>query len=475
LRIRTSFAVVHSDFVITMKRLLGKIVDVRPEELRAVLLGFVFNFVVLGSYYVVRPIRDDIAAAGGIETLPWMYTGTLVTMLVANALFSAIVARMSRRQFIPIAYRFFMANLVIFYVLMHTLTPAQNVWVGRAFYVWVSVFNLFVVTLFWAFMTDVFNSEQAKRLFAFISVGGSIGAIVGPIITVTLVHKLGAANLILVTAAMLEAAPWCVKFFPTEFARHPERQPRGPVEATSKVAPRDPSIPLRSARDDRAAEQPIGGGILAGITHVIRSPYLLGICGFVLLYTVTTTFSYFQQTEITGHQFQDRNARTAFFAQLDLVVNTLTLVLQLLITGHLMKRVGVGVTLVTMPVLSLIGFLALGFAPTLGLLAFFQVARRATNFGLSRPAREVLFTVLRREDKYKAKSLIDTFVYRAGDQIGAWSYSGLRALGLELTGISFVAVPLTALWCGLCFWLGKKQSELALVQRQETQKPAVTT
>jgi AAA family ATP:ADP antiporter len=458
-----------------MKRLLQKIVDVRANELRALGLAFVFNFVVLGSYYVVRPIRDDIAATGGIETLPWMYTGTLVTMLVANALFSAIVARMSRRRFIPIAYRFFMANLVIFYVLMHTLTPAQNVWVGRAFYVWVSVFNLFVVTLFWAFMTDVFNSEQAKRLFAFISVGGSIGAIVGPIITVTLVHKLGAANLILVTAAMLEAAPWCVKFFPTEFARDPERQPRNPVEATSKLAPPHPSTALRSARDDRTAEQPIGGGILAGITHVIRSPYLLGICGFVLLYTVTTTFSYFQQTEITGHQFQDRNARTAFFAQLDLVVNTLTLVLQLFITGHLMKRLGVGITLVTMPLLSMVGFLALGFAPTLGLLAVFQVARRATNFGFTRPAREVLFTVLRREDKYKAKSLIDTFVYRTGDQIGAWSYSGLRALGLQLTGISFVAVPLTALWCGLCFWLGKKQSELALVQRQETQKSVVRT
>ena len=456
-----------------MKRLLQKIVDVRANELHALGLAFVFNFVVLGSYYVVRPIRDDIAATGGIETLPWMYTGTLVTMLVANALFSAIVARMSRRRFIPIAYRFFMANLVIFYVLMHTLTPAQNVWVGRAFYVWVSVFNLFVVTLFWAFMTDVFNSEQAKRLFAFISVGGSIGAIVGPIITVTLVHKLGAANLILVTAAMLEAAPWCVKFFPTEFARDPERQPRNPVEATSKLAPPHPSTALRSARDDRTAEEPIGGGILAGITHVIRSPYLLGICGFVLLYTVTTTFSYFQQTEITGHQFQDRNARTAFFAQLDLVVNTLTLVLQLFITGHLMKRLGVGITLVTMPLLSMVGFLALGFAPTLGLLAVFQVARRATNFGFTRPAREVLFTVLRREDKYKAKSLIDTFVYRTGDQIGAWSYSGLRALGLQLTGISFVAVPLTALWCGLCFWLGKKQSALALVQRQETHKSVV--
>ena len=378
---------------------------------------------------------------------------------------------MSRRRFIPIAYRFAIANLVIFYVLMHTSTPAQNVWVGRAFYVWVSVFNLFVVTLFWAFMTDVFNSEQAKRLFAFISVGGSIGAVVGPIITVTLVHKLGAANLILVTAAMLEAAPWCVKFFPSEFARPPEHQPRDFAGVTSKVAPRDPST---VARDDKSAEQPIGGGILAGITHVIRSPYLLGICGFVLLYTVTTTFSYFQQTEMTGHQFQRPERAHRVFCATRSGGNTLTLVLQLFITGDLMKRLGVGITLVTMPLLSMVGFLALGFAPTLGLLAVFQVARRATNFGFTRPAREVLFTVLRREDKYKAKSLIDTFVYRTGDQIGAWSYSGLRALGFQLTGISFVAVPLTALWCGLCFWLGKKQSELALVQRQEDAETAVT-
>ena len=182
--------------------------------MRALLLACVFNFVILGSYYVIRPIRDDIAAAGSLESLSWMFTGTLVAMLIANAAFSAIVARMSRRKFLPIAYRFFIVNLVIFYVLMRTLTPAQNVWVGRAFYVWVSVFNLFVVTLFWAFMTDVFNSEQAKRLFAFIAVGGSLGAIAGPIVTASLVHRLGAANLILVTAAMLEVAPWCVKFFP---------------------------------------------------------------------------------------------------------------------------------------------------------------------------------------------------------------------------------------------------------------------
>ena len=414
--------------------LLRKIVDVRPNEVRALLLAAFFNFVILGSYYVIRPIRDDIAAAGSLESLSWMFTGTLVAMLIANTLFSAIVARFSRRKFLPIAYRFFSVNLVIFYLLMRTLTPAQNVWVGRAFYIWVSVFNLFVVTLFWAFMTDVFNSEQAKRLFAFIAVGGSLGAIAGPIVTVSLVKQLGAPNLILVTAALLELAPWCVKFFPAAQA---------------------------SERREAGAEQPIGGGIISGIGHVFRSPYLLGICAFMLLHAITSTIVYFQQADITGHQFHDRALRTAFFAQLDLTVNTLTIIVQLLLTGRLLKWFGVGLTLAFLPVLSMIGFLGMGLVPVLALLAVFQVLRRAGNFAVTRPAREVLFTVLRREDKYKAKSFIDTFVYRAGDQIGAWSYPLLTWFGLGLTGISFVAAPLAAIWCGLSIWLGKKQAALA--------------
>ena len=431
--------------------LLQKVVDVRPNELRALLLACVFNFVILGSYYVIRPIRDDIAAASGIENLSWLFTGTLIAMLLANAAFSTIVARMSRRRFLPIAYRFFSVNLVIFYLLMRTLTPAQNVWVGRAFYVWVSVFNLFVVTLFWAFMTDIFNSEQAKRLFAFIAVGGSLGAIAGPIVTASLVHQLGAANLILVTAALLEVAPWCVKFFPAV----------NPNPALTPNPDPNPDRPLREQEKDKGAEQPIGGGIISGISHVVRSPYLLGICAFMLLHAITSTIVYFQQADITGHQFHDRALRTAFFAQLDLTVNTLTIIVQLLLTGRLLKWLGVGLTLAFLPVLSMIGFLGMGLMPVLALLAVFQVLRRAGNFAVTRPAREVLFTVLPREDKYKAKSFIDTFVYRAGDQIGAWSYPLLTWLGLGLTGISFVAAPLAAIWCGLSIWLGKKQAALA--------------
>lgn len=284
-----------------LTQLFDKIVDVRPDEVRALWLGFVFNFVVLGGYYVIRPIRDEIGAAGGLENLSWMFTAVLVAMLIANALFSAIVGRMPRRRFIPIAYRFFIANLIIFYLLIRTLAPAEQVWVGRAFYILVSVFNLFVVTVFWAFMTDVFNTDQGKRLFGFISVGG----ILGGTITASLVRQIGTANLLFVSAMMLEAGAWCVRFFPAEFKK-------GDREVRS-IPPKD------------EAEKPIGGGFWSGITHVVQSPYLLGICAFMLLRAITSTLVYFQQADITAHQFTDRAARTAFFARLDQSVNILTM------------------------------------------------------------------------------------------------------------------------------------------------------
>ncbi|MEO8440429.1 MAG: MFS transporter [Spartobacteria bacterium] len=428
--------------------LLRKAVDVRPNEVKALLTACLFNFVILGSYYVIRPIRDDIAAAGGVENLSWMFTGTLVVTLLANTAFAAIVGRMPRRKFLPIGYRFLIANLIIFYFLMRSAGPTPNIWVGRAFFVWVSVFNLFIVTLFWAFMTDLFDSEQAKRLFAFIAVGGQVGAIAGPLFTASLVQKIGTPNLLLVAAAGLEIAPWCVKFFP---APTPDPAPH----------------PKGEEQERKQFEEPIGGGIINAFTHVARSPYLLGVCLFMVLYAMTSTFVYFQQADLTKAYFHDRTARTAFFAQLDLAVNTLTIFGQLLITGRLLKWFGVGVTLAFLPLLSLLGFLGMGFWPTIALLAVFQVLRRAGNFAVTRPAREVLFTVISREDKYKAKSFIDTFVYRAGDQVGAWSYTLLTWLGLGLTGVSFVAAPLAAIWCGLSLWLGKRQAAMANESRKE--------
>jgi ATP:ADP antiporter, AAA family len=433
-----------------MQNILQKIVDVRRNELRAMWLGFTFFFVVLAGYYVIRPIRDNIGATY-FENLWWMFTVVLVVMIVANALFSAVVSRMSRRRFIPIAYRFFVLNLIIFFVLMHYVPPGKQPWVDGCFFVWVSVFNLFATAVFWGFMTDLFTTEQGKRLFGFIAVGGSLGGILGPIITASLVHRVSTGVLLLICAGMLEIAAQSVRFFPAEFrGDHP-----------------------KSTGD--TAEKPIGGKFWDGLTNICKSPYLFALFLFILLYTLTSTWTYFQQSELTKTGFVDKAARTAFFAKLDLSVNTLTLILQIFATGRLMKLLGVTVTLLFMPVLSLFGFAAMGFAPILSVLAAFQVARRASTFAFMRPAREVLFTVLRREDKYKAKSFIDTFGYRCGDQFGAWSYSGMHALGLSFSAISYIGIPVVAGWCALGVWLGRKQHALAQAQRREIPEVAVTT
>src|SRR5947209_14816394 len=373
-----------------------------------------------------------------------MFTVVLVAMIFANALFSAIVSRMSRRRFIPIAYRFFILNLIIFFVLMQYMPPGKQPWVDGCFFVWVSVFNLFATAVFWGFMTDLFTTEQGKRLFGFIAVGGSLGGIFGPIITASLVHQVSTGVLLLICAGMLEIAAQSVRFFPAEFRRDDPR-----------------------SGENASAEKPIGGQCWDGVTQICKSPYLFGLFLFIFLYTFTSTWTYFQQAELTKTGFADKAARTAFFAKLDLSVNTLTLFLQIFVTGRLMKFLGVTVTLLFMPVLSLFGFAAMGFAPVLAVLATFQVARRASTFAFMRPAREVLFTVLRREDKYKAKSFIETFGYRCGDQLGSWYYSALdQVLHLTFSTISYIGIVVVAGWCALGVWLGRKQTELAAAEQQ---------
>ena len=427
-----------------MKRFLSalqsRIVEAKPEEIRALWLGFAFHFLILTGYYIMRPIRDSIAAGNRLETLPWMFTATLVAMVIANALFAAIVARMSRRKFIPLAYGFFIFNLALFFVLMRTGSPAQQVWIGRALYVWVSVFNLFNTAIFWAFMTDLFTVEQGKRLYGFIAVGGSLGGVLGPFITARYIQNIGPANLLAISAVIFGIAATLVRFFPNNFT--------------------DQNKPAKTG-----GEQPIGGSIWSGVTHIFHSPYLLGLAGSMLLYTTTSTWAYFQQSDLTRAALTDSATRTVFLAHLDIWVNSITVLIQIFLTGRLLKWFGVGFTLVALPAISVIGFGAMGLATSLALLAVFQVARRVAAYALMRPSREILFTVLKREDKYKVKSVTDTLGYRTGDQIGAWSYGGLHALGLDLSKISFVAVPIVAGWCVLSLWLGRKQ--VALATRQD--------
>ena len=428
----------------SVHRVLRRVVDVRENEVGAMLTSFVFFFCLLSSYFVLRPIRDAVAASSGAYQLSWLFLVTLGATLLLNPMFSALVVRFPIRRVIPISYQFFVVNMLVFYAALHFLVGAEgstvDVWLGRIFYVWTTVFALFNTSIFWSLMADAFRSDQAKRMFGFIGVGGTFGSISGTAATATLATTIGTKNLLLVSAVVLQLAIIIITRFPLQPREGGEPGVRGGRQTDRDV---------------------IGGSMWAGFTQIMRSPYLLGICGFLIFFTVGSTFLYFQQSEIVGRYYADRAARTAVLAKVELAVQVLTVITQVFLTGRIIRWVGLAVTLAFLPALSMLGFGALGALPVFQTVAIFTVLRRAGNFALTNPAMEVLFTVVPREDKYKAKNIIETFVYRGGDQVGAWLYAGLIGLGLSLAGVSFVAVPLSALWLALGLWLGRKQSLLA--------------
>ncbi|HEX9443235.1 MAG TPA: MFS transporter, partial [Candidatus Binatia bacterium] len=313
-------------------RLLRRLIDARPEELQALAWSWLYIFAVFSSYYVIRPIRDEIGVAGGVENLPWLFTGTLAGMLAVNPPFAALVARLPRARFIAITYRFFMANLLLFFLLLRGANAEQSIWVGRVFFIWTSVFNLFVVSVFWALMVDVFNSEQGKRLFGFISAGATLGGIVGSGLTAALARFVEPIYLLLGSAVLLEVA----------------------VLGVRRLSRLSEALSLQpAARGEKAA---IGGGLFSGVIHAFRSPYLLGIGLYMLLYSITSTFLYFEQAGIVAKSFADRAARTEFFARVDLLVNVLTLASQLFLTERILRALGVALTLTLLPGLSALGF-----------------------------------------------------------------------------------------------------------------------
>jgi len=425
--------------------LLGRVVDARPNEIPAMWASFAFFFFVLCSWFVLRPIRDLIAVTSGVTRLPWLFGGTLIATLIANPLFSSLVVRFRVRRFVPATYQFFAANLLVFFFAMRAMGGMGNEsppWIGIVFYIWTSVFNLFITSVFWAFMADVFRSEQAKRLFGFIGVGGTLGALAGSGLTAILASRIGPLNLLLLSVGLLEVASVMVFRFP--------------------AAPR-PAMLLDAPTEDSGAP-PIGGSIWAGITSVMRSSYLAGIAGFLILYTIGSTFLYFEQTEIVRGAVQNSAARTSMLAQIELAVQTLTVLTQIFLTGRLIRWIGLALTLALLPAMTVLGFAALGIAPVLSTLVVFMVIRRGTNFGITNPAMEVLFTVVSREDKYKAKSFIETFVYRAGDQIAAWTFAIFAAVGLGASGSAFAAIPFAIVWLVLGLWLGRRQAQLAAAE-----------
>lgn len=417
-------------------RLLRRIIAVEPEETRVLFWCWLYIFAVLSSYYIMRPIRDAMGIAGGVQNLQWLFTGTLAGMLVLNLPFAWLVKRLPRGRFIPLTYRFFAVNILVFAALLHVASAAQTIWIGRVFFIWVSVYNLFVVSIFWQLNVDLFSAEQGKRLFGFIAAGATLGAIVGSGLTASLARLVPPMVLLIGAAVMLEVA----------------------VFSVARLTRLSPSLSHRP--DAGSAERPIGGSVVAGYAHAFRSPYLANVSLFILLFAVSSTFLYFQQAGIVAAAFKSRGAQTAFFATLDLAVNVLTLVVQLLLTGRIVLSLGVALTLALLPALTIIGFGGLAWAPRLGVVAVFQVLRRAGDYAIARPTREILFTVVPREDRYKTKSFIDTVVYRFGDQLGAWSVALLRIFGLGASEVALVAIPVTVLWLVNALWLGRRQEVL---------------
>ncbi|MGZ5240742.1 MAG: NTP/NDP exchange transporter [Caldimonas sp.] len=413
---------------------LRRAVPATPAERAAALWSFGYFFMLLASYYVLRPLRDRMGIAGGVKALPWLFTATFVTLLVAQPLYGALVARLPRRRFIPIVYQFFAANLAVFWVLL--TFGIEPVLVARVFFVWVSVFNLFAVAVFWSFMADLFSSEQGKRLFGFIGAGGTAGGLLGPAITIVLAVPLGPANLVLVAIAFLELAVFCVFRL--------ERSAGG-------------AAPAGVSRDDR----PVGGSALAALREVLSSPYLLGMAAWVALLSLGATVLYLVQAQIVADAVHGAGEQTRVFASVDLAVGLLTLATQVFATGRLLRRFGTGVAAGSLPAVYLLGFAALALAPGLVVVLGFQVMQRWVNFAIANPARQVFFTVVDREAKYKAKNLIDVVVYRGSDAASSWLFDSLEAVGLKLGAIALGALPIAAGWLLLSTALGRSHERRA--------------
>jgi AAA family ATP:ADP antiporter len=419
-----------------VERWLRRLIPATPQERRAALWSFAYFFSLLAGYYVLRPLRDQMGIAGGVKNLPWLFTATFVTLLVAQPLYGALVARLPRARFIPIVYHFFVFNLIVFWGLLSL--GIETAMIARVFFVWVSVFNLFAVAVFWSFMADLFTSEQGKRLFGFIGAGGTAGALLGPTITIWLSIPLGPINLIIVAAVILEVAVFCVYRLERAATAHAGTQ----------------------------SEQNIGGGAIDAISELVRSPYLMGVAAWVGLLSYAATIIYFEQAHIVSEAVKTAGLQTRVFASIDLAVNVLTVTTQLLLTGRVLKHLGTGIAAAALPAVYIVGFAVLAVMPTLAVVITIQVLQRWMNFSIANPARQVFFTVVTRAEKYKAKNLIDVVVYRGSDALSGWIFDSLQGLGLKIGAIALSSLPVVAGWFVLSIGLGRAQ-EKRYAQRSE--------
>ncbi|WP_241574685.1 NTP/NDP exchange transporter [Rosenbergiella nectarea] len=424
--------------------LLGRfqrLVSIKQEELAPLCWGWLYIFSLLCAYYILRPIRDTVSTLTGAHSLPWLFTAVLITMLLLQWPYNKLSQRLPRERFISYSYQACALILCAFALGFARHGGLHNLFLGRAFFIWVSVFNLFAVSVFWALIVDIFDSERGKRLFGLLAAAATIGAIGGSGLTSLVADHLSTPVLLIIAVVLIQVSIFSAKRL--------SRCGRRLSHSVTEEKPRQPST---------------GGGLtplLIGIRQTIASPYLLGICGYILFYSVTSTLLYFQQATIVQHAFTQPDQRTTFFANVDLAINVLSLICQLTASGKIISRWGVAVSLTLLPLVSILGFGWLGAAPSLSVLVGFTIVRRAINFALARPSREILFTVVPTSEKYHAKVFIDTLVYRMGDQVGAWSYQAVSLLGVAALPLTLLSMILAAGWAGLSVALGRAQRRKA--------------
>jgi AAA family ATP:ADP antiporter len=419
-----------------LQRVLARACDIETREVRATLASFVLVLILMGSYYILRPVRDAMASDWTDAEVSWLWTFTFICSTVAVSLYGAAVARISIRTLVPAVYGLFAASFALFYLGTHTL--ADPVLVDKAFYVWVSLFSLFHISVFWSFMADTFSKPQATRLFGFIGAGASIGAIGGPALATLLVGDIGTDPLLLVAAALVAMAPPLVLWL--------QQLKRSDLDNEGVTA-------------GAKAFDNIGGGALAGFSEFLNSRYLLMIGLFIFLYTFIGSFAYFELKNLL--EGYDIEQRSQIWASMDLVVNIFTVLVGAFATGRIAKHLGLPFTLASIPVLMVAGMLTLAATPVVAVAVAVQVVRRIGNYAISRPAREILFTAVSRESRFKAKPVIDIVIYRGGDMLNAWAFTALTTgLGLGLGAVAVVGAGVAVLWAGTGVYLGRHFNRL---------------
>ncbi|MGH8193127.1 MAG: NTP/NDP exchange transporter [Woeseiaceae bacterium] len=415
-----------------IKRIVTGATKIEPHELKATLLSFAFVFVLMAAYFILRPVRNAMASDWTDAELSQLWTGTFIFSLVAVSVYGGIIPRVKFRYLVPGVYVFFALSFFAFYL---GATQIENrVFIDKAFYVWLSVFSLFHVSVFWSFMSDIYNRRQAPRLFAFIAAGSSIGAITGPAITAVFAGVLGTYNLMLLAATML--------LIPIPIIA---------VLNRLKVT----ELGNEDVQADLTRQQEIGRNPFAGFSLFFTDSLLFGIGVFIFLYVSMGTFVYFGLKNLMD--VYDDATREQMWAVIDLTVNTLAVLTALFVTSRLTTRLGMSATLALVPSCIVIGFLVVAISPILIVLIGLEIARRAGNYAITRPGREMLFTIVNREMRFKAKPVIDIVVYRGGDTIWAWAFTALTTVvGLGMTGVAVVGAALALAWAAVAAMLGRK-------------------